>query len=233
VLAAFALADYELNFNEQVSDPELGAAEATDFSGVAYSAVTNSLFIVDDDAGKDKGNGPIKGLYEYSLDGTFQRAITLVGFSSPESIVHLDAYSFAIMEEFDFLSPRRKEITLVTIDPGTTRIDKSSQSKIVLTGPNELFEGPSNSGPEGLAYDPNDGPKGAFYVAKEKDNPRLFKVSLDQNMNATAVNEIVVPGITGPSVAYDLSDIFSRTAISLPYRIKGSESFASISARTW
>jgi len=65
VLAAFALADYELNFNEQLSDPETSPLlEATDFSGVAYSAVTNSLFIVDDDAGKDKGNGPIKGLYE-------------------------------------------------------------------------------------------------------------------------------------------------------------------------
>ncbi|MFV2067310.1 MAG: SdiA-regulated domain-containing protein, partial [Pirellulales bacterium] len=211
MLAAFALTDYELNLDLLLDNPEQSAQlEATDFSGVTYSTDTNSLFIVDDDAGKDNDDGAIKGLYEYSLDGTFQRAIELVGFNSPESIVHLDGNSFAIMEEVDIKSPLRKEITLVTITAATTQINKSSQSTIVLTGPDELFEGGGNAGPEGLAYDPNGGPNGdgVFYVAKEKDDPRLFEVILDQNMNATAVNEIVVPDITGPQATQDLSDIF-------------------------
>jgi len=202
LLTAFDLSAYELNIDEDegLADPE-PTLSATDFSGVAYSGLTDSLFIVDDDA------GDVKGLYEYELDGTFVRGITLQGFDSPEAIYWLGGENFAIVEEPDIGFPAEKHISLVEITAASS-INKNSFEQIVLTGPIELFAGGNNDGPEGIAFDPNGGDHGILYVAKEKDDPRLFEVILDENMEADQVNEISVSGITGSAADDDLSDIF-------------------------
>ncbi|MFV1968714.1 MAG: SdiA-regulated domain-containing protein [Pirellulaceae bacterium] len=197
MLAAYDLSAYETNIDTFLANPF--SANDAEYSGVAYSTTTGTLFVID-----DGGQGDI---YEYSTDGAPLREVDLDNFDSPEGIVHLGGNQFAILEE------ARREISLVTITATTTGINKNSipSADIIPLDHNLLIPGGANGGPndgpEGIAYDAGNN---KYYIAKEKNPSRLFVV----NPAATPVtiDEIQVPGITpelgGAPVVADISDIF-------------------------
>ncbi|MCH8047898.1 MAG: SdiA-regulated domain-containing protein, partial [Planctomycetes bacterium] len=204
LLSAFDLASYDLN----ISSTLLG--NATELSGVAYSDVTDTFYVVDD--------GTQSKMLEYSPDGALLRTIDFDNFNDLEGIVHMGGTRFAVLEEdtqgaangFNFsfhLNILTIPTTLeVTIDKNDLTQSLPNEGTIVMTHADLDEGGDDNSGPEGVAYDADGG---YFYVAKEKDSVRLWRFDDDV---ATAVMKVVdIPGVTdNPSQQNRLIDDISE-----------------------
>jgi hypothetical protein len=135
-------------------------------------------------------------IHVFTSVGAYSRTIALEGFDDPEGICQLNIGSnrYAIVEEGD-----NDDITLVTITPTTTEIDKSAADIYPVTLPfGKLF----NKGMEGVTYDaPND----CFYVVQELGPMGIYRVTLNSTDTTTEVvfdAEEIFAGI-----AADLSDL--------------------------
>ena len=135
-------------------------------SGLTYSPVSNSLFMV--------VNNPEK-IIELSLDGDVLRTITLTDFEDTEGVAHVEDDKFIILEE------RRSAVNFVTINSNTHNINKSETSSFAL---NIFTNSGKNLRLEGVSIDHA---TGDIYLVKEKSPRALYKISglLD---NAADVN---------------------------------------------
>lgn len=125
-------------------------------SGLTYSPVTNTLFMV--------VNNP-ETLYELSLSGEVLRMIILQGFEDTEGVAHIEGNRFAVLEE------RRSEINFIDINPETLVVKKSDSDRFAL---NIFTSSEKNLRLEGISIDHS---TGDIYLVKEKSPRALYKVS--------------------------------------------------------
>ncbi|MCH8047953.1 MAG: SdiA-regulated domain-containing protein, partial [Planctomycetes bacterium] len=229
LLAAFDLGSYEKNSDIDLNlplDDVPPESNLDDFSGAAYhtSESTEWIYVVD--------NNSSGTIVKYKKDGTFEKRITLSNFSDPEAITHVSGDVFAVIEEKDrdTGAPEEFHITIFTISPSTTSINKNSlnqnaptdsppTSGIIKLTHADLSDGSDhNKGPEGLAYDSNGTSDGYFYFAREKkdvdDNDLLIFRVPDKGGTVKAVNvDTLTFNEPNPRLLTDISDIyFVRTA---------------------
>jgi len=164
---------------------------ATDCSGVAYSPVTRTLFMI-----KNSSNS----IYEFTETGTWLRTITTTGFADCEGICWMYDDKFGISEE------DTSQIVIVTIAPGTASITKGVGTTTVDTGLGNL-DVSTGGGFEGVTYDPENH---KFYVVKERQTSA-------PTSNGMAVYEVLMSGLarqifSAPvklaGLATDLADVF-------------------------
>jgi uncharacterized protein YjiK len=117
------------------------------------SSNKQSLFVV--------FNRPSK-IVEFDLVGNKKRTIRLKGFKDPEGIAHIQNDFFAIVEE------KRGAICIFKIKKMDQTIIRDIDAQIITI---DLVQS-NNKGLEGIAYDQ----QGFFYLAKEKDPIKIFKV---------------------------------------------------------
>lgn len=172
--AAFELSDFVLHRSIDRLEPP-PSEDPQDFSGVTMVVDADGrrrIFIVDNKK---------TSIYEYDLEGKYQRTIRGKGFDDTEGIVYLGNDKFAIVEE------RIAEISIVTIDAATTSIDKKDaqviKPRLVADG-SSLNPGGKNSGLEGIGYDAR---RNVLYVVKEKDGRRLYEVRIDGEPGAATL----------------------------------------------
>lgn len=163
----------------------------SDLSGIAYSPITNTLFAI-------RGNLQI---LEYSITGTYLRAITQVNFIDCESICWMYGNTFAIAEEINSVGAGANRITIITINSETTSIDRTSGTTVTPD-----VTSAANKGIEGITYDPFNN---CFYIALEKqadgnNNGRIYKVLMDgtATLLTDLTNALASAGNT------DLSDLY-------------------------
>jgi uncharacterized protein YjiK len=144
-------ADVDLPKYRLVGDPIQIAKLPNNASGLAYSPVTKTLFLVVDNPAV---------ILELGLDGRPRRWIDMKGFEDMEGIAHWKGNWFAVVEE------RRYALCLVAIGPRTEAVQRSRMPSY----PIETRE-PDNSGLEGVAIDAA-GKK--FYCVKEKYPRKLY-----------------------------------------------------------
>ncbi len=96
LLAAFDIDGYT-QIGTDIELDDLGP-DFRDYSGVAYSDVTDSIFIVDNrnNLGAPHNHNHI---IEYTVAGLSGSFIEMDGFVDVESIIHLDGDRFAVVEE--------------------------------------------------------------------------------------------------------------------------------------
>lgn len=133
-----------------------------DNSGVAYNALTDTLFFIT--------NGT-PTIYEFQKDGTYLRTITMSGFIDTEGIEWMYGTTYAVTEE---RSPY--DIITFTMNASTTSVTKAGGTSV-----NPGISVGTNLGMEGITYD---AANNWFYVVVEKqanssDGGRVFKVLLD------------------------------------------------------
>lgn len=172
------------------------------FSGVTYSPVTNSLFVVD--------NG-VSHVYEFDLSGAYRRTIATTGFDDAEGIVWMGGNQFGLLEE------KISHISILTIAPTTTSISKASLPAANIIRPDLFPDDPSrgalnptgdNVGMEGIAYDPL---LDRFYLTKEKANGTPG----DYGINVFAVERSGLASVLfNPSVAHGAST-FPLTSVAV------------------
>ncbi len=124
-------------------------------SGLAYSPVTKTLFVVLDRP---------TAVVELSLKGVPERFIPLKGFLDTEGIAHVSKDEFIIAEE------GRQTIVFVRIGPDTEAVGYESCRKIVLDP-----ESGRNRGIEGVACNPNP-KKRRLFAVKEKNPRRIYRL---------------------------------------------------------
>jgi uncharacterized protein YjiK len=149
-------------FNLMASKPQMTIANPPtngNLSGVTYSPVSNSLFVID--------NGSSQ-LYEFDLNGVYRRTILTTGFDDPEGLTWLDGNRFALLEE------KTTHINIIDIAPTTTTINRASLPLASIIRPDLAPNDPSagslnptggNTGLEGVAFDSINN---RFIVLKEK-----------------------------------------------------------------
>ncbi len=171
---AFELSDFVLQKSIDLLEAP-PSEDPQDFSGVTMVVDADGrrrIFIVDNKT---------VSVYEYDLNGKYQRTIRGEGFDDFEGIVYLGNDKFAIVEE------RRAEISIVTIDATTTSIDKEDAQVIkprLAADGSSLNPGNTNSGLEGLGYDAK---RNVLYVVKEKDSRQLYEVQIDGEPGAATL----------------------------------------------
>lgn len=165
---------------------------ATDCSGVAYSPVTRTLFMI-----KNSTNF----IYEFSETGTWLRTITTTGFSDCEGICWMYDDTFAISDE------DTSSLTIVRIQPGTSSLTKAGGTT-VDTGLGNL-DANTGGGFEGVTYDPENH---KFYVVKERRSTApTYQGMAVYEVRMNGAWEIIFDaptklGATG--LATDLADVF-------------------------
>lgn len=118
---------------------------ATDASGVAYSPVTDTLFVI---------RNSNSDIYEFSTSGAHLRTIT-TDLDDAEGICWMSGSYFAVVEE------KVADIVIWPITPVTVALLKASGT-VINPG---LGTFPGNDGLEGISYDPiND----VFYIGRER-----------------------------------------------------------------
>jgi len=158
-----------------------------DLSGVAYSPVTNSLYMVNN-------KKPIAA-YITNLIGGETHQIDLIGFDDVEDIVHIDGNKFAVIEETEGL------VNYVDI---TRQIDEIKHSDVALTDQLSGYPIDSNKdGAEGVSFDPENND---IYVVTE-DDFKLHRFSIGSTNNST--NDTELTTVNGSSLGLgNLSAIY-------------------------
>ncbi len=147
-------------------------------SGLAFKPDPGTLYLV-------VNNPP--GIVELTPEGARKRAVRLEGFEDPEGIAWLGSDSFAVVEE------KRGAIAIFDLPPGADSVGKAQAREITVEG--DL----GNSGLEGIAYDPG---SDVFYVVKEKDPKKIYRVTRKGEISNPWPAEAGPPGIS------DMSDIY-------------------------
>ncbi|WP_067585944.1 SdiA-regulated domain-containing protein [Endozoicomonas ascidiicola] len=122
-------------------------------SGITWSPITNSLFIVI--------NGQNE-VFELTLDGDIVRRIPLKNFRDVEAITWVGDDQFIVADERD------QSLVKLTITPETSKLNKQDFPSFTMG-----VESGDNKGFEGVAWDPTDN---AIFVVRERDPMRLYKV---------------------------------------------------------
>jgi uncharacterized protein YjiK len=175
------------------------------FSGVTYSPVTNSLFVVD--------NG-VSHIYEFTLDGLYRRTITTTGFDDAEGIVWMGG------DQFGFLEEKTAHINVLSIGPATMSIDKAALPLASVIRPDLDPSDPSkgalnptggNTGLEGISYDPL---FDRFYVVKEKaaETPGDYGINVFAVERSGAASVLFNPSVAHGSSATPLTSMGTDVA---------------------
>jgi uncharacterized protein YjiK len=194
MMAAFSLDAYEAaspNVDLNMANPPGGTF--TDYSGVAYSDVTDTIFVVDNEDTE---------IFEYDRGGNYLRTISLNGFTDTEGIYHMGGTQFAVVEEVGFgAAPQTFHVSTFSIAGGGP-INKAGSMTTTLSHLLLNDDPGNNGGLEGVAHDPN----GFFYVAKEEPNEkRIFRVPV----GGMGTEQVTIATVTGAGMSLaDLSDIF-------------------------
>nr|WP_320114967.1 SdiA-regulated domain-containing protein [uncultured Desulfuromonas sp.] len=183
---------------EQVTGPNLGlehyqlVAPPIDLgptihnaSGITYHPGSDRLFVV--------LNGPTV-LLELDRSGQLQRRIELRGFEDTEGITWLQEDRFALVEE------RRRRIVFVTIQPQTTCINYA-QCRHVEIDPQPA----QNKGLEGITWDHRNQ---QFFVVKEKNPRRVYRVALPHAQNESLTIDTPWDAQRQALGLHDLSDLY-------------------------
>ena len=165
---------------------------ATDCSGVAYSPVTRTLFVI-----KNSSNS----IYEYTEAGAWLRTITTTGFADCEGICWMYDDYFGISEE------DTSSIVIVRIQPGTSSLTKAGGTT-VNTGLGNL-DASTGGGFEGVTHDAENH---KFYVVKERRSTAptyqgmaVYEVRMNGSWEIIFDTPTLL-GVTG--LATDLADLF-------------------------
>ncbi|WP_299731353.1 SdiA-regulated domain-containing protein [uncultured Endozoicomonas sp.] len=125
-----------------------------DASGITWSPLTHSLFIV--------LNG-INQVVELSNNGDVLRRIPMKGFRDVEAITWVGGNHFVVADE------REQSLIQLTITPNTESLKKDDFPSVTLG-----VDAGDNKGFEGVAWDlEND----SIFVVRERDPMRLYKVA--------------------------------------------------------
>ncbi|WP_051786128.1 SdiA-regulated domain-containing protein [Endozoicomonas numazuensis] len=147
---AIRLNEYELEAGP------LKLAEAGDqVSGVTWSPVTHSLYVV------ARGDNAINVL-EYDQQGSLKRKLTSNLNADVEGIAWVGGNRFIIVNE------RQQELLLVDIKPNAKTIDFSDAPTFTFG-----VGAAGNKGFEGIAWDPD---TNSVYVLKERDPIQIYRI---------------------------------------------------------
>ncbi len=139
------------------SDPFFVTGSGSDnLSGITWNPDTGTYFGVIDNAGL---------VYEIAQDMTAtMRSVRIAGFDLDyEAIAYLGGNEFALVRESNVM-------IIVTITADTTSVGDGAQ-QLVFAPPPLAF----NSGAEAIAFDPNAGSNGRFWVMQELSPMRVFQ----------------------------------------------------------
>jgi hypothetical protein len=125
----------------------------TEASAVTWNWDTDTLFVVPD---------ACTGIFEVSKTGQLKSAMYMVGFQDLEGVCYLGNGTFAVVEE------RLGRAYRFTYQPGVLLSRTGLQN--IAVGPNTG----TNSGSEGMSYDPRDG---SWVSIKEKSPQNVFRVT--------------------------------------------------------
>lgn len=165
-------------------------------SGVAFCPRRNSIFVIVD------GATPNSAIYEYTLNGKFVRAISLIDFDDVEAISYGGRYSteesdiFYIAEEGS--SGSTSTLAAIKISNSTTSVTKLGSGYLNHVELTTVTKNSANEGVESIAYDPL--------------NERLYfmlqrKVGAATDWYIHYLQEVSA-GDFGDSAVYTLSDIY-------------------------
>jgi uncharacterized protein YjiK len=138
MLAAFSLAAYSSdNISLNLADPDPTPGDQyTDYSGVAYSDVTDTIYIVDNQDTE---------IFEYDRAGNYLETISLNGFTDTEGIYHLGGSDFAVLEESGYSGSPNEIFHVSTFSiAGGGPISKAGSTTITLSH-NSLNDNPGNN----------------------------------------------------------------------------------------
>lgn len=165
-------------------------------SGLTYSGIRNSLFIVDN---------ATPAIYEFSATGWYIRKITLSGFDDIEAIDWMYDDYFVIAEEGNPTIVNELSVVHLWGTEDMT-VTKNSTNWVKTIDTNTTSN--SNKGIEGVAYNPYED---RFYFVTEKPYSgtwNLWVIDNDTGATAESVFDLNTP-LSG--VATDISDLhFSR-----------------------
>lgn len=149
--------------------------QPAEFSGIAYSATSNTLFVVHDQTAR---------IFEYELDGSYRRSIqnNISNTSDMEGISWMYGNTFVLGIE------KKDEFSVVTIAPGQTVLTNDDEQYRVET---PITTGKDNQGLEGVTFDytSEGAAKERFYVIREGDSkPPVMVYHIDED--GTVLNEL-------------------------------------------
>jgi len=124
-------------------------------SGLTFNPNTGTLLCIRDHPA---------AIVEFTPVGEAKRTIEMEGFYDVEGIVHMEDDTVAVIQE------GRGDISVFNITPETREIRKADTTTIVVDRVG------SNLGLEGLTYDPA---TKVFFIVKEKEPRKVYKVTLD------------------------------------------------------
>ncbi|MBF7730020.1 SdiA-regulated domain-containing protein [Pseudomonas sp. N040] len=139
---------------QAVAQLELPGYEKEEFSGLAYSAESDSLFAV-------SGKTPL--LLELSREGRVLRRIELKGSANLEGVAVLGDGYMAVADE------RQHRLSIFRIDAATRTVEPAQYLQQIDLG----YAEDSNKGFEGLAWDARNQ---RFLLGKEKHPVQLFSL---------------------------------------------------------
>ena len=136
------------------SAPRMRLANVRNASGITFNHDTNTLFLIEDSPSV---------IREINEKGKILRSIQMEKMDDTEGIAYLGNKRFALIEE------STSKIYFCSIDKKTTNIKLKDMVTLAVPSP------PSNTGLEGITYDPE---MKCLYVIKEKDPKKIFRVYL-------------------------------------------------------
>ncbi|MGI9283110.1 MAG: SdiA-regulated domain-containing protein [Endozoicomonas sp.] len=164
----------QLNDYERVAGPVKLAEAGDQVSGVTWSPITESLYVV--------ARGDVVNVLEYDRLGNFKRRLKSNRNMDAEGITWVDGNTFIIVNE------RQQELSAVQISPETRVVDFNGVPTFSLAGGNA-----GNKGLEGIAWNPYDQ---SAYVVKEKDPIQIFRIQgfleRDHNRELTVTEQKVM-----------------------------------------
>jgi uncharacterized protein YjiK len=136
------------------SAPRMRLAGACNASGITYNPDTKTLFMIEDSP---------TVISELNNKGEIIRSIEIENLNDTEGIAYLGNKRFAIVEE------STSKIYFCSIGEKTTRIKYKDMVSL------DVPLSPNNTGLEGITYDSENK---CFYVIKEKDPMKIFRIYL-------------------------------------------------------
>lgn len=145
--------DYKLK-NYTRTAPRMRLANVRNASGITFNPDTNTLFLIQDSP---------TVIVELNDKGEILRSINVEKLNDTEGIAYLGNKRFALLEEGN------SNIYFCSIDERTTKINFKDMVVLNLPVP------PSNTGLEGITYDPENK---CIYAIKEKNPKKIFRIYL-------------------------------------------------------
>ncbi|WP_062259950.1 SdiA-regulated domain-containing protein [Endozoicomonas arenosclerae] len=143
-----------LNQYELVSGPVKLTEAGDQVSGVTWSPVTDSLYVV--------ARGDVVNVLEYDRQGNLKRKL------KSNRNIDVEGITWAGNDTFIIVNERQQELSAVQIAPDTVEVDFTDVPTFTF-GVGER----GNKGFEGIAWDPDDQ---SVYVVKERDPAQIYRI---------------------------------------------------------